>query len=44
MRCVQLMFWAAPITEEHQVCKDCTFCLDLEEGFSIGRMLFGDDE
>jgi len=30
--------------QEHQVCKECTFCLDLEDGFTIGRMLFRDDE
>ena len=30
--------------KEHSVCPDCSFCLDLEEAFSVGRMLFSDNE
>ena len=30
--------------KEHEVCPCCSFCLDLEEAFSVGRMLFSDDE
>lgn len=30
--------------EEHEVCPCCSFCLDLDEAFAVGRMLFSDDE
>ena len=29
---------------DHEVCPDHSFCLDLEEAFSVGRMLFSDGE
>ena len=30
--------------EEHEVCPCCSFCLDLDEAFAVGRMLFSDGE
>ena len=28
----------------HDLCPCCSFCLDLDEGLTVGRMLFSDDE
>lgn len=28
----------------HELCPACSFCLDLEEGLNVGRMLFSDGE
>lgn len=30
--------------EEHSICSCCSFCLDLDEAFAVGRMLFSDAE
>ncbi|WP_417081274.1 organomercurial lyase [Mobilibacterium timonense] len=30
--------------EKNHLCPDCTFCLSLEEAFSVARMLFSDNE
>lgn len=29
---------------DHKICPDCSFCLNLEEALSVGRMLFSDGE
>lgn len=47
--CCQMLYFNSQAdydayAKEHNVCSCCSFCLDLEEGLNVGRMLFSDDE
>lgn len=47
--CCQMLYFNSQAdydayAKEHEVCPCCSFCLDLEEGLMVGRMLFSDDE
>lgn len=47
--CCQMLYFNSQAdydayAEANDVCACCSFCLDLEEGLSVGRMLFSDDE
>lgn len=47
--CCQMLYFNSQAdydayAEAHNLCPCCSFCLDLEEGLTVGRMLFSDDE
>ncbi|EHM12978.1 Alkylmercury lyase [Jonquetella anthropi DSM 22815] len=47
--CCSMLFFKSQqdydeFAKENEICPCCSFCLDLEEAFSVGRMLFSDKE
>ena len=47
--CCSMLFFKSQedydqFAKDHGVCPDHSFCLNLEEAFSVGRMLFSDGE